>query len=302
MSTTTRGVLLLVFLVVSCVGFSSGFASDDLVPTPGGYRDGAFVYEIEPGQQIRVASDRYEITDGRGSIVRSIPKREVQSQQVHADGWVTYTSWTNDTGSSIKSFVSTWKVPQTPPSSGGQLLYLFNGMEPDARDAILQPVLQWGTSPAGGGNYWAVASWYVTSDGQAMHSKVTPVNPGDTLLGVMKLTSSGHATDAGTFSYTSEFTGIANSSVTVSNISELTWASETLETYGTAQCSDYPAAPTAFTQIGLQTDVVPDSLNWEVANAITDCGQHASVTSPSAVQGEVDIFYAGGPMNHEGHP
>ena len=34
-------------------------------------------------------------------------------------------------------------------------------MEPADTSAVLQPVLQWGVSAAGGGNYWAIASWYL---------------------------------------------------------------------------------------------------------------------------------------------
>ena len=44
---------------------------------------------------------------------------------------------------------------------------------------IYQPVLQWGVSAAGGGNSWAVASWY--ADGQGGHSfysQLVPVNEG----------------------------------------------------------------------------------------------------------------------------
>lgn len=49
-----------------------------------------------------------------------------------------------------------------------QLLYLFTALLGwDVMDNgnyfnhILQPVLQWGLSPAGGGNYWAINNWYV---------------------------------------------------------------------------------------------------------------------------------------------
>ena len=54
---------------------------------------------------------------------------------------------------------------------------------------IYPPVLQWGPSAAGGGNYWAVASWYADGQGgQAFYSQLVQVsNPGDILVGIMTL-------------------------------------------------------------------------------------------------------------------
>lgn len=66
------------------------------------------------------------------------------------------------TGSSpISSFATTWKVPAAPTTNHQQTIFLFNSIEPASGNAILQPVLQYGPSAAGGGSYWAVASWYV---------------------------------------------------------------------------------------------------------------------------------------------
>ena len=44
---------------------------------------------------------------------------------------------------------------------------------------IIQPVLQYGGGSAnGGGNYWGVASWYVTEDDGAIWSDELTVKPG----------------------------------------------------------------------------------------------------------------------------
>src|SRR4051794_8812134 len=72
-------------------------------------------------------------------------------------GWITTAYWETTASEAVTEFRSTWKVPPEPERRGGQLIYLFNGITNEARNAILQPVLQWGTSPAGGGPYWAVA-------------------------------------------------------------------------------------------------------------------------------------------------
>jgi hypothetical protein len=97
-------------------------------------------------------------------------------------GWIAYTYWNNGTGKSITSFKTRWVVPPAPVNDDGQLIYLFNGIQNYGYNyGILQPVLQWGASPAGGGSYWAVASWYVTSLGAAFYTPAVKVNPGDTL-------------------------------------------------------------------------------------------------------------------------
>jgi hypothetical protein len=51
---------------------------------------------------------------------------------------------------------------------------------------------------------------------------------GDELVGVMTLI----ARNENLFDYTCEFQGIPNSSLTIQNVPELTWANETLEAYG----------------------------------------------------------------------
>src|ERR1035438_9024047 len=91
---------------------------------------------------------------------------------------------------------------------------------------IYQPVLQWGSSAAGGGNYWAVASWYADGQGgQAFYSSLVRVNPGQVLVGVMNET----AQSASGFSYNCQFTGIANTSLPIQNVQQLYWCIETLE-------------------------------------------------------------------------
>src|SRR5262249_25417780 len=120
-------------------------------------------------------------------------------------GWIAYADWQNDSGNPVTSFSTTWTVPPEPATKSGQTIFLFNGIDPvDPYQPILQPVLQWGVSAAGGGDFWSVANWYVLGNGQALHTPLVQVNVGQSLEGVMKLT--GQA--AGKFNYTSEFTGI----------------------------------------------------------------------------------------------
>jgi len=52
--------------------------------------------------------------------------------------------------------------------------------------SIIQPVLQWGSSAAGGGQYWAIASWFV-GGAHTVYSDLKQVSSGDTIYGNMTL-------------------------------------------------------------------------------------------------------------------
>jgi hypothetical protein len=74
-------------------------------------------------------------------------------------------------------------VPKFPGGDTGQTIYLFPGLTDSAGTAIFQPVLQYGPSPAGGGSYWAIASWLVKKNNDHWHSPLKRVSPGDHIYG-----------------------------------------------------------------------------------------------------------------------
>jgi hypothetical protein len=277
--------------------------AEDLVLTPGGYRPKSLVHLIEPGHVLDGTTGRLRKLDPSGQVVADfgpIPpsrpdnalllpgKVAVSAEEGPAFGnqWIAYALWNNTTGNPISSFTTTWVVPRAPATHSGQLIYLFNGIQNSTM--IYQPVLQWGTSPDGGGNSWAVASWYADGPmGLAFKSHLTRVNTGDILVGVMTLTGQ----SGGLFSYNCQFQGIAHSALPIQNVQQLTQAVITLEAYKITKCSDYPATDNAvFWGINIQTGSVTPTLNWTQVNRITDCGQHAVVISNSNPEGEVDIY------------
>jgi hypothetical protein len=175
---------------------------DDLILTPGGYRPKSKVDVVEHGNVIdesggrlrKLSPDGKVLTDYgpflRRSVVKPRPSSTAMATVPAAPGtnhsWVMAAWWFNDTGSPIRSFKTTWKVPTAPKTSSGQTLYLFNGIE--NVPAILQPVLQWGTAADGGGSDWTIACWYVTGtgdDGAALFTPPYNVNPGQTVTGTM---------------------------------------------------------------------------------------------------------------------
>ena len=205
-----------------------------------------------------------------------------------ANGWQTY-GWWDSGGKSLSYFSTQWTVPSAPATSSGQTIFLFNGIQNiGANYGILQPVLQWGGSAAGGGAYWSVANWYVTSGGQAFHTNLVQVNSLTVLHGVMTQTGISGAT----YNYNSTFQGIANTTLPVANIAPLHWANETLECYGLTTCSDMPATNnTAMSQIDILIGTTRPALTWTGVNSTTSCGQHTVIVSNANPGGEVDLFY-----------
>ncbi len=292
---------------------------EELVLTPGGWRPKSKVHKLEAGHHVSGEGNRLKIIHTEsGKVVADlgeIPKKDGKEPNMpknvyvpdykkvravpgsvvpdYGSGWITYSDWTNNSGQPISSFTTNWVVPPAPATDSGQTIFLFNGIQNSG--FILQPVLQWGPSYAGGGNYWAVTNWY--ADGQGGSAVVGPslvtVNPGDSLQGIMTLTSQ----SGSSFSYQSAFTNIPSATVAVTNIEELTWACETLEVYRITQCSDYPATDET-TMNGIEIIVggnTEASITWQPVNAFTECGQHCNVVSNASPGGEVDIFYSNPP-------
>ncbi len=265
-------------------------AASDLVATPGGFRPRSMVHQVQPGEALQVTQDRVMLRNLETDNVQEVALTSEPFEPLAlGSGWITYAYWNNDTGTPVSWFTTTWQVPPAPATQDNQLIYLFNGLVNNGSNyGILQPVLQWGVSPAGGGPFWSIASWYVLSTGPAFHTTPIPVNPGDVLVGVMQLTGEAN----GMFSYTSEFQGIAGTTLPVQSIAQLVWCYQTLEAYTIDQCSDYPNTEfTALTAIGIATAGTAPTLNWTPATRVSDCGQHTVVVSNSNGQGEVDLYY-----------
>jgi len=215
------------------------------------------------------------------------------------DGWQVWTAFNNINNVTFDSFVGYFNVPTTPSNWDGGILYMFTGLQndnwvpipgewptPPGFD-IIQPVLQYGgDSEDGGGDYWELASWYVTLDSGALWSEPEQVNPGDVIFGNMSRVGptswyiGGHVKSTG-----------VDSSFTVSHarLNTQPWAYCTLEVYQIDDCaSDFPPADSTmkFTQLALydrggKHKVAP---TWQALNNGADhCGATITVNSASAV-------------------
>jgi hypothetical protein len=120
-------------------------------------------------------------------------------------GWQSWCTWNNGAAQPIASFEARWTVPVAPVSANGQTIYLFNGLLDAGGTHILQPVLQWGRSPAvGSTNARGLSSFWVGGQNDMMFTTdwVT-VAPGDVVIGRMTVNPQGN----GLVSCTTEFDG-----------------------------------------------------------------------------------------------
>ena len=144
------------------------------------------VRTVEPGTHILPLAGGKQICtidSTSGLVVHDNSLKTLAEPEPPGDnGWITSAQSTLFTP--LNTFQTTWQVPPPPANNANQEIYIFNGYQ--TLGWILQPVLQWGTSPDGsGGGYWNVASWFVAVSGAAFHTPLVAVQPGDTVTGVM---------------------------------------------------------------------------------------------------------------------
>jgi hypothetical protein len=223
--------------------------------------------------------------------------------------WITCAGWLNNTGQPIRSLSAIWQVPAAPSVVGSQLLYLFNGIEPDDGSTIVQPVLQWGDSGPDEdgvqrtGSFWTAGCWIVPApDGHSYHTPHVAVSPGELLNGVIKLS---HQTDS-EYIYECQFEGIPSSVMTTPPLPELVWCMHTLEAYELEghklppydlnSVDEYFPGNTIFKAINVQTGTIPGIATWTTEDFVTSFGEKTVVSVNSFTQGVVDIILHDGAM------
>ncbi|KAJ7734087.1 hypothetical protein B0H16DRAFT_155874 [Mycena metata] len=284
-------------LLVGFLAHSAFAVGADQAVVPGGYRSTANIHEIPAGGSLARVGTEIRVIAADGTVVHTAPVPAGRTKKAKSltprfpwnSGWVTFAFWHNTAGSPISSFATTWEVPPVPETNHGQTVFLFNAIEPSAEDAILQPVLQYGPSGAGGGAFWAVASWYV-GEFDTFHTTVVPVSTGTILNGLMTLTGS-NAT-AGTFDYNSQFTNIPGTSLNITGIAELTVPTETLEAYSVSNATDVPAGSTVFSNITLEVSSgVTPALSWSQRDNDAADGFSTTIEVDGPTDAQIRITY-----------
>jgi hypothetical protein len=221
----------------------------------------------------------------------------------YGSGWITDAIWINTAAPLINYFSTSWTVPPLPYTNHGQTVYLFNALQDGETSTsyIIQPVLQYGPSNAGGGGYYSITDWYGGGpSGQYWYGTLYTVSPGTNLQGVMVLTANG----PNSYTYSSSFVGYpSNSSVSFVDALPMTYAFETLEAYGIQFWGDYPTVDTYPNTNVQNPDVVMSNINiklnngtyapvdWTPEDRVTDIQQHTNIVTQGSPNGQVDLFF-----------
>jgi len=279
------------------------------VLTPFGMMPQSKVHFVEEGNSISVVGGRLQkietatgkIVEDYGPVKRLDDNLNIGKQALApansilpaASGWIAYGFWANtDTVKNpITSFTTTWTVPSVPTKQGNQTLFLFNGMQDGLTSSsyIIQPVLQWGSSAAGGGKYWAITNWYVSS-ANAFYGTLEKVSSGTVLQGVM--TETAHTGKL--YSYNSSFVGYpAAADINATNIPQAWWNAETLETYSVTNVKTMypPDVDVAMKSIQILEGSTNAPISWSTAQATKGSALKAVVVSNASPGGEVDIYF-----------
>jgi len=255
-----------VILAVVCVVYA---VNSGPILTPFGYRPSECVHAVEEGEIVSFddVDEMFRIrkpviTNGvEEMVVRlelprcsvQMPKRpEDRGARADPDGWAAYSLWLTTTA--MDYYTGYWTIPPTPVQEGLQTLFLFTGFQnayasnSRADVSIIQPVLQWGSSDAGGSKYWSIASWYVSGSHASFSPLSSPLNSGDIIYGSMELNG--------------KFWNITTSDQTLKKSTSLTAAVPeteidafvTLEVYGVSTCSDYPNGSDTFSSLTLEVN------------------------------------------------
>jgi len=249
-------------------------ATNATVMTPAGARPVSNVFSIPEGGKIVHVGDEIHVVDASGTVIH-INKNEVFTGSAPLDthlvargggesGWIAFAFWTNQGSSPLSSFTATWTVPPPPPSYTGQTLFLFNSIQAPvysgvgSSKAIIFPVLQYGVSAAGGGAYWAVASWYIVGS-TVYHTSLVTVKVGQSLVGEMTWIGDipGYSNN-----YAVYFSGLSSTTLFVWGTDVLTLATTALQGYTVLSDAGYPQSSMVFSSINLKTTAGVPSVNW----------------------------------------
>jgi hypothetical protein len=242
---------LLVLCLAACRSGSGArhahFNADDYRVTPGGLAHKSCVRELAANERV-TADGRIVRTDGSTEQIPqcAFPRLDLKTfEPIHGDAralmasnWIEAAYWRSPRP--LGSLAAEWFVPPAPKTYLGGTVYLFPGSQPSSFPAILQPVLQWGESFAGGGQYWSIAGYFCCPSGWTFNSPLITVNPGARIIGVMTSTCADSTCDW-TVSAIDNTTG-ASTTLTASAVP---WdfhfhAGGVLEAYNLEGCDEYP--------------------------------------------------------------
>lgn len=297
-------------LAAALAALTPAAAATEAAITPAGWMHPSCVHRVPHGARVTRKEGggfhvEHETFEGGSSHISpcnasvKLPPRAVGDPNSNVagepfkGGWQVYAK--QQPPRDVTSFLGSWNVPDAPKTYTGQTVFLFTGMQnidwvppdgggPSSKFDIIQPVLQYGPSSAGGGEYWSISSWYVPEhDGwfaEAVYSDVLKVEEGDTIFGNMTRTADQE------FFISTASTKLGNSTAMKINkplLQVQPWMYVTLESYAdynNLTCDMWPSTPATFTNLHFAakdgTEILQD---WQQVTKNPICGDSVAVDS-----------------------
>jgi hypothetical protein len=279
---------------------------DELVLTPVGWYHRSCTYEIpNDATVINGVVVRKDGTTYRAPRCPYPPRKTVGSAPIDS-GWVEW-SWTTVPYDDWYQDTKVWSfVPKKPTATytSAQAYYALPGIENNRY--ILQPVLQYGYSRAGGGNKWILATWHCNADGSdCLYSPPIDVQEGDRIFGEIVFSGCYPGYCLWTVTATdSSSIPVQYSRGTFSDTASryFNWAGGVVEVYGLPSCNYFPPNGIFFASVQLRDPYGPVTPAWSnhvQPNITPFCG---FAVSSSAVPSNVYLFHNPQPVQYPPPP
>ena len=243
-------------------------ANDDYVPTPAGWYHRSCVHQVEDGASVRpdgvvTRKDKTSYRVSRCAYPVRATKEGPAATTPTINGWLEWASRSQPSGSWYRTIRANWNVPLQPLGrvvGSSQTYFTFPGLQ---STFIIQPVLQYGQSAAGGGEGWTMASWRCHSSMGCFHSSLKGTTPGHTLIGTVEASNCAGANCTWTIT-TRDATSNVQTVLTATDTYNYWWGvGGSVEVYGLTSCDQFPTNGVFFNNIALyDQNSVLLSPNW----------------------------------------
>jgi len=209
------------------------------------------------------------------------------ANQDPVSGWITYCNTILLDGSQCTYFSTTYVVPSAPIKKSKQIIYIFNAFE--GLSDIIQPVLQWGLSPAGGGDYWSICNWYVNEDqDQIFFDSLIKVSTGTKLEGIIRATKNSNYL----YDYNASFQGYPTG-IQVNNLPAMQNLYISLEVHNLKGDDEYPSnEKITMSDIQIRSENNYPPIRWgTMKKSWTKVEQFTKIVNENANYGEVEIHF-----------
>lgn len=265
--------------------------------TPGGWVAKDCIYDVGNGGTVLANDTIVYANNTRAYTIETCPYASISAFQSPGSGSGSgiipgFTGWIEQVAdhdsNAINDFSGDWTVPSSPTdTTDGQTIFLWIGLDAsstgDSAD-LIQPVLQWGPSAAGGGTYYSIDSWYIDFGSSTYYyGTLVSVASSDTIEGAVTLAGCGHGLCV-TNILTKDTTS-GNSATLNADIYGLNYGYAVLETANWTKCGDYPASgATTFSSLSQTDSSGSYTPSWTGTTLHNDsCGESQTITSSSSV-------------------